>query len=355
MRVLHCNTEKTWRGGERQIDLLVRFSDPSTKHVVACRSDGALSQRLRKQQHHVQDLNLRNGLDLFAAWRLKKICERESVDIVHCHTPKTHSVALLSKWLGNNRPILCTKRTSFPIGNNSFSKLKYLKVQQVVCVSEASAQALKSQIPQLTPLVIPSAVERLENVKPAPLESIHPETIGKRKIGYVAALTSEKNPNTFIETARLVVDADPDVCFLWIGDGPLAMQLQKEVDRHALQKHVIFTGFQSDIQSWLGALDLLFFPSKLEGYPTTLLDAMQLSVPVIASDIPGIREIIQDKITGFLCDPEDPNHFAKMIKTVLDEGSTLDLLVRNAKDTIKGSYAEDMGRAYYKIYQDMMA
>ena len=352
LRVLHVNGELTWRGGERQVDLLVRYSNHAIQNIVACPARSELSKRLQEKGHAVIDWSHKNGLDFAAAWNLKAICQEEGIDIVHCHTPKALSIGVISKILGNKRPIICTKRTSFPIGNHLFSRYKYKKAEQVVTVSEASAKQLSSQIHDLPIKVIPSAIEKISSVQSGIIERTYPSTKGKKKIGFAAALTAEKNLDCFLETAKLAIASHPDYCFLWIGEGELKSTLEHQIHSSGLQEQVILAGFQKDIHSWLHDLDVLFFPSSAEGYPTTLLDAMQHQTPVVASEIPGIQEIISKK-NGVLCPVKDSHAFFMAIEKVLLNDRFNSDMISNATKSLVGHFAEDMAAAYLKIYRDI--
>lgn len=350
-RVLHVNSELAWRGGERQVELLTQYSSNQVHSIIACDPKGALHRRL-SGKHEVSNLTIRNGFDLKAALRLKKLAKK--ADLIHCHTPKAQSIAILAKLLGCKKRVLCTKRTSFPIGNNFFSKLKYQKTDQLVCVSQASADVLQNQLPNVDIIVIHSAIERTESVAPIDLETLIPQTKNRTVIGYVAAISQEKNPQGFIDTAAAVISQNENCCFLWIGDGVLKKAVELQIDKLNLSNHIFLTGFQTNIQSWIAALDLLFFPSLSEGFPTTLLQAMQWSVPVIASDLPGIREIIVDDENGQICDAEDSGAFATKILKTLANDEFKSVLTNNAHKSMQSFYSEKMAEKYLNLYRKLM-
>ncbi|MDW3193615.1 MAG: glycosyltransferase [Cytophagales bacterium] len=347
MRVLHVNSELSWRGGERQVELLTNYGAKDVDSIIACDQRGQLNRHL-EGTHEVVDLSIKNGFDFKAALRLKKLARQ--ADLIHCHTPKAQSIAILAKLLGCNRPVICTKRTSFPIGSNFFSKFKYRKTDQVVCVSQASANVLQKQLPDINIKVIHSAIEKPEPVVPIELDQLIPETRDRKVIGYVAAVTEEKNPEVFLETARAVLAKYKNCCFLWIGDGELKETVQAQINLLGLSSRVFLPGFQANIQSWITALDVLFFPSLSEGFPTTLLQAMQVGVPVIASDLPSIREIVTDGETGLLSDAKNEEEFTHKIMEVVSNDDLRNKLKANALDSVTHFYVEEMVQKYVKLY-----
>lgn len=351
MRVLHVNSELTWRGGERQVELLVQYSADQVQSTIACNPDGELHQRL-SQKYDMVSLSIRNGFDLKAAAKLKQLAQK--VDLIHCHTPKTQSVALLAKFLGCKKPVLCTKRTSFAIGDNYFSKLKYRRTDQIVCVSQASADVLQKQLPDLDIKVIHSAIEKSDPVVPIDIAKLIPKTKNLKVVGYAAAITKEKNPKAFIETVKAVLNKCDECYFLWIGDGALKNEVQSQIAKEGLSGDVFLPGFQTNIQSWIAALDVLFFPSLSEGFPTTLLQAMQSSVPVIASELPGIREIITNGKNGLLRNPKDFNGFADAIIEVLSNEERSKYFAQNGLKSCEDFYAGKMVKKYMDLYQKMI-
>lgn len=352
MKILHINTELTWRGGERQIALLVKYTP--VQHVVACLPKGELHTRL-SPDHKVIDLNPSHGLDVRAALKLKKVCDAHAIDLIHCHTPKAHTLAVMSRLLGCNRPILCTKRTSFKIGNNFFSKYKYRKVDQVVCLTEGAKQQLLKQLPDLKVDVIPSAIEQTQQVNRGMISNHLPETQNLIKVGYVAALTAEKNPEVFIDTARKVLTKHADVHFLWIGDGRLLTAIKQQVSEDpVLRDRISFPGFQKMIQPWIADLDLLFFPSLAEGMGTTLLDAMQHQVPIVASNIPGINNILKNEESGLLGDPQDAHGFAESIDKLLIDKVLRDRLCARAFEDVQDYFVEPMVERYLTWYRKLL-
>ena len=85
MRVLHVNSELSWRGGERQVELLTNYAAEDVDSIIACDPRGQLYEHLAGT-HNVVELSIKNGIDLKAALRLKKLAQQ--VDLIHCHTPK---------------------------------------------------------------------------------------------------------------------------------------------------------------------------------------------------------------------------------------------------------------------------
>ncbi len=104
-----------------------------------------------------------------------------------------------------------------------------------------------------------------------------------------------------VEAAARLTDRIPGMRLVIVGDGPEAERLRRDAGR--LAPATIFTGYRSDVMELLDAADLLLHPSRMEGFPVTLLEAMAARVPILATRVGGIPEIVEDGITGILLKP----------------------------------------------------
>jgi glycosyltransferase involved in cell wall biosynthesis len=114
--------------------------------------------------------------------------------------------------------------------------------------------------------------------------------------GSVGRLSPQKNPGMILDAARAL----PEVHWLWIGDGPLRTAIERGIARENLSSRVHLAGLRADPASFLGALDLFVLPSLWEGSPLTLLEASAAGVPIAASDVGGVAEIVPPSPAGRL-------------------------------------------------------
>ena len=139
-------------------------------------------------------------------------------------------------------------------------------------------------------------------------------------VGAVAALTQEKGHKYLIDAAALVVRDVPDARFVILGEGDLRPALERQIKELHLEKHVVLPGFRADILSFIRSFDVFVMSSLFEGLGTSLLDAMALSKPTVASDTGGIPEVVSHGETGLLVPPRDARELASAIGTTA-EGS----------------------------------
>jgi glycosyltransferase involved in cell wall biosynthesis/SAM-dependent methyltransferase len=131
--------------------------------------------------------------------------------------------------------------------------------------------------------------------------------------GYSGRLAEEKDPHAFLEIAR-ACRRDPRLAFVMTGAGPLADQVRQRLDKLNLRDKLRFLGQVEDVRGYMAAYDVLVLPSRFDGRPVAVLESLALGVPVIASRVGALPELVQEGVTGFLCEPGDVGAFVERIR-----------------------------------------
>lgn len=153
-----------------------------------------------------------------------------------------------------------------------------------------------------------------------------------RIIGTVGSFSLQKGHIYLIKAMKEIVRNEPSCKLLMVGAGPLENELRKKADKLGLNKQIIFTGKRRDIFNLFSILEIFVLPSLWEGLPLVSLEAMAMAKPVVASQIPGITEVVIDGENGILVAPKNSNLLAKAI---------LDLL----KDSDRSKKMGELGKA----------
>lgn len=139
-------------------------------------------------------------------------------------------------------------------------------------------------------------------------------------IGMVGRLWRQKNPVCLLNAAFRVIDqTDKRVKFFFIGDGELRVELEQMIQRKELESKIQVMGWRKDVASLLAGLDIFVLPSLWEGMPLAILEAMASSLPVIASDIPGNNDLIENEVDGFIFEPDNDVQFAEKILSLVND------------------------------------
>lgn len=198
-------------------------------------------------------------------------------------------------------------------------------------------------------LVIPNGVEALEPNATTRQQVRQRLGIDDHTMMLLSAgrLTHEKGHDLLLTAARYVLDTCPQAQFVLAGDGILRSQHEAQAKQLGIDKRVLFLGFRQDVHDLMRAADIYVLPSRSEGMPNALLEAMQLGLPVAAFNVGGVGEIIQDGVAGLLAMPEDPQALASALIRLLEDHSLRQRLAQSARQHVRDRYClEKMFQRY---------
>ncbi len=349
MRILQINTERGWRGGERQT-LLTAVSQRKLGHAVEllAHTEGALAVRARQAGFVVH--TARSGVG-FGAWLGR---HGHGFDVLHAQTAKVVAWAVLSAVL-HRRPIVFSRRTSFPVGAQKWAtRWKWSQVAQLVAISEAAAESPRAM--GFEPIVIPSAVPA---VVPDPariellLEQHHLQ--GKRLVGTAAALSPEKDPVTLIRAASVVCQTFKDVVFVhWGAAGEASAAAQTCIQELNLSERYLLLGFASGVEQLYPALAVFVMPSRFEALGSSVLDAMMQHVPVVSTDAGGLKETLANG-RGLLGPVGDVQKMAANIIRLLSQPEAAgEMAARSYAEVIAQYDVDQMAQRYLDVYRSVI-
>ncbi len=172
-------------------------------------------------------------------------------------------------------------------------------------------------------------------------------------VGIVARLEPEKGHPTLLEAWPLVLRQVPSAYLLVVGEGSRLETLQQQAAELRILHRVVFTGRRDDVPAVTAALDVAVLPSYREAQGLTILEAMALSRPVVASNVGGIPEMIEDGVTGLLVPPRDAEALAAAIVRLLCDHPFADMIGRAGHDMVHDRFCvELMVKAVESIYDE---
>ncbi|MBI4248199.1 MAG: glycosyltransferase [Elusimicrobia bacterium] len=170
-------------------------------------------------------------------------------------------------------------------------------------------------------------------------------------LGCVGRFHEQKGQRHLIRAVKSLADRKAAVKCLFIGDGPDRARMQEKVARWGLSERIFFAGEQMDMRLWLSAMDIFVLPSLWEGTPNVVMEAMVMRLPVIATRVDGVQELIRHGETGWLVSPADPKAIVKAVENLILQPTLAQAAGHRAR-----AYAErhfDVGRMvkeYEKAY-----
>jgi glycosyltransferase involved in cell wall biosynthesis len=175
---------------------------------------------------------------------------------------------------------------------------------------------------------------------------------------YVGSLIKLKGIRWLVHAWKLVVKEHSNAKLLIIGEGTERKNLENMAEELNLENKIIFYGYQETetIAYWLACADVFVLPSLFEGRPNVLLEAFQSQLPVVASNIPGIRELVQDRVNGFLVPAENPEALAENILKLFSSGKLRKKMGKAGKELIRarGLTWKNCAEKYYKLYKHLL-
>jgi glycosyltransferase involved in cell wall biosynthesis len=156
--------------------------------------------------------------------------------------------------------------------------------------------------------------------------------LDSKVVGTVGKLREEKGIEYFIRAAHIVLQKYPQTTFLVVGDGPLRQNLEKLAKQLKVENNILFTGYRQNVPVILSLFDIDVMPSLTEGSPLALLEAMAMGRPIIATDVGGIKEILEDKKTGLLVQPRDSSALAQGILHLFENQEIAEKLGMRARE-----------------------
>jgi len=324
LRVLHIDTGASWRGGQAQVfRLLGEQVCAGLEVTLAAERAGQLLDRSAAAGYVTLPVNGRE-IDARAIYRLTHAVRSRNINIIHSHSSHALLTGAAVQRLSGVRLHVHTRRVDFPIRRQPFSLWKYRRgCDHIIAISEGVRDVL------LTAGVTSERISVIHSGIAADtlLQAVQ-GTDPRREFGWeqpkllaltVAALTDHKGHRYLLDALATVIPNHPELLVLFVGDGELRPQLERQAQAAGIGGRLRFTGFRHDVPDLLAAADVFILPSHLEGLCTSLLDAMAFALPVVATAVGGIPEAVADGVTGILVPPRDPSALARAIEQLLTD------------------------------------
>lgn len=301
----------------------------------------------------------RRSLDPSLPGRIRRFITDHRVDILHCHGYKEDFYGILTR---TNIPKVATnhlwKRSTFRSKIYAFIDVVLLRLfDQVVGVSDEIVDEMRRYlIPR--PVKIANGVDIERFRKTAGLSELH-DRMGIRPgdivFGMVSSLSTEKGHMVAIQAIRDVIKEYPETRLFIIGEGELRSEIENQVGKFGLGRHVALLGKRLDIPDMLSVMDVFLLPSYKEGLPMAMLEAMAAGKAVIATRVGENGKVITHKQNGLLIDPGDPHQLRAAIMELIHDRALIRSLGDNARAEVEANYSSrSMTRKYCDIYTEVL-
>jgi glycosyltransferase involved in cell wall biosynthesis len=317
--ILFIDTERVWRGGQNQLFTLIEgLHQRGHKIHLACEPHTLLESRAREIGTAIHPIRVRSELGFLSLLRLIIILRKIHPQIIAFNTPKAILIGTLASRMVPVDAKIVFRRVSFPLRKNRFTHFKYTwEIDCIVAISESIRAQL--QIGGLPDSKIRTIYEGMD------LSSYPKGDMRKLRdpedpviIGAVAHLSREKGINFLIEAASLIPNAKGRLRFVIVGDGDCLPELKAMAQAKGLGDIFQFAGFHEETAQYMNSFDIFALPSLSEGLSSAILEAMAASLPIVATNVGGIPELVQNGNNGLLVAPADPAALAHAIQHLAD-------------------------------------
>lgn len=338
MKILHVNLASGFRGGERQTVILIKeLAKKGIVQALVCQKNSPLRVHLKEINNLVffDSRNLLSGhLISFKA------------DIAHAHEAKAVSWCLIHKFL-TKTPYIITRRIDKPLKNKFSTRIAYSNAFARIAISSV-IKGLIEEHNWGSVNLIPSSAAKFksdsENTKK--FKNLYSD---KFLVGHAGALVDKhKGQKVFIDAIKIINNSANNMEFFFLGSGSDETMLKQYSEGIS---NIHWLGFKENIADYLAGLDLFVFPSRNEGLGSTLLDVMDHGVPIIASEVGGIPDIIINNDTGLLFENGNAEQLANAILKLHSDFDLRKLLAQQAKLHLKNFTPEKMTEKYLDIYK----
>ena len=357
-------------GGTEKLvyEIAQRVNRDEVSPVVCCLDElGVFGEKLREAGVPVYVLNRSPGLDWSLLPKLRDIIIKERIDVIHAHqyTPyfyglmaSLHSKATLAPF----RPeVVFTEHGRFYPDVRKFKRIVSnpilsLFTKEIVTISASTKQSLITyeNFPARRIRVVYNGIDlgrfsqttdRLAKRRELGLAADDPV------FGIVARLDPIKNHAMLLRACQQVVKVMPNARLLIIGDGPERARLEELTQTLGLAAHVTFLGARQDISELLQTFDVFALSSFSEGTSVTLLEAMGVGVPIVATNVGGNPEVVSDGETGWLVESGNANDMAAKLLQLLQDDALRARMGNAGKQRVHALFSiEKMVQAYVNLY-----
>ena len=352
IRVLHV--AEAAGGVERYLQTLFKYSDKEqVENILVC-SQNYDYEKFKRLADRVIVLKMAHQInpssDIKVEKALRRIIKQLKPDIVYAHSSKAGALARIADLGLKNKVIYNPHGWAFNMQQSAKKKEMYKWVEKIsayfcdkiVCISDAEKEsALREKICKPSKLqVIYNGID-LEEIK---------NTISKKRaelnipedafvVGMVGRLSKQKAPDVFVKAAKLIKDKIPNAYFLMVGDGELRDQVEEMIHNFDLDTSFFITGWVDNPTAYMKVMDVGCLLSRWEGFGLVLPEYMACGIPIVATNVDAIPNIIEDGKNGLLIAKDDYQATADKIYKLNSNSILKDSLINTSINIVNQKYS----------------
>lgn len=340
-------------GTEKIIIQLCEVLQKAGHKVIVCAEGGKNEETIHQmgiEFYKIPDMQLKNPKDALKIISvINKIVRNEKIDIIHVHH---RMAAFYCQIMGLSKKckLMATSHNTFH-DKRLFTRIAYRNFNIVAC-GEKVKNNLETEYNIRNVTVIHNAVKASDgHIR------IDPDLKADKEAGYfmvanIGRINEQKGMEYFVRAYHRVQQEHPQVRFYIVGTGV------KENEIHNLAENenadVVFLGYRNDIYSIIAQMDLIVLSSLWEGFPLTPIETFSMGKTIVATDVDGTSEIVQNGINGCLVQPRNADQIADMVNWMIDNPDKKSKMEKEAKKTFQNKFSIDVfAKSYLDYYRSL--
>ena len=325
IRVMHI-LEATTGGTARWLEnVMLGLDEQRIEQSCICSSSRSpeferVLNLFRKRGLKVWVINMSRSInpvqDFRALQKITQILRDSPVDVLHAHSAKGGMLGRIAARMAQV-PVSIYSPHAYPFLGAGLSKPIYYLLERIATTFTDYVMAVSNEETKLAIQmgIPPEKVYTVYNAVSVPpkASSEQEEPSSFFTIGTAAAMRSQKDPLTFIDAAALALKKIPNLQFIYCGTGQLERQVEQRIRFHHMEEKIKTKGEIHDVLESMRSWNIFVLSSTYEGLPYSVLEAMSLGLPVVATDVQGTRELVVHDETGLLIPPGDTQALADAI------------------------------------------
>lgn len=360
MRILHTEWSDGLGGQERRIlSEATGLSGRGHYVAIACREHSKIRSEAAKLGLDVHVFPMRKLYDVQSIIQMTGFLKSNGFDVVNTHSGVDSWIGGIAAKLASVPVLVRTRHLNIPLKRSPLNFIHYLPDVYITCGENMRSNLVNNcGFPAEKVVSIPTGVGMeyfdVRRDKEAKLKyGLSPDSI---VISNVGILRSVKGHEVTLQAVKAVAAAVPKAKFLIVGDGPRKDALVNLANELDISKHVIFAGFIEDIPEVYSFSDVSVLSSWMEGLPQSILQSMASGVPVVATRVGGVPEVVIHEKTGLLVEPGDHEGLAKGIIRILNKPEEVQRFTADARELVMREHSVNrMNDKIEKLYNYLLA
>ena len=363
LHIMHMLLSLETGGCENGVVNLINRMNPELFKVSVCCTEkiGELAERIDKSRRHVFLLNKKGRTKPKDILKFVNFFRKQCVDIIHTHGWGTLFLGVSSAKLGRipviihgehgilydeNIRRICAQRLLFNLTDCNITVSQDLASR----ISKIFGVPKNRFFPIINGVDL-SIFNKIADSRRSDLRNQYGIKSDNCLIGSVGRLVDVKRYDLMVEAAIEICKRELPAQFMIVGDGPLKAKLQKMINDNGLQQNFFLVGRKDNVSDYLQAMDVFALPSTFEGISNTMLEAMSCGLPIVATNVGGTPEVVDNGSTGFLWETGDSDEFIVLLLKMISDDKLRKQIGSNSREKAKKKFSIDrMVSEYENIY-----